>query len=61
VYGDDDFDCQTWVLEALRLIQNDNGVELRIISEELIRKELAREKERWESGEDTVEDRLFRS
>ncbi|KAF8065005.1 hypothetical protein FPV67DRAFT_1450842 [Lyophyllum atratum] len=61
VYGDEEFDCQTWVLEALRLISNDNGVELRVISEKLIREELIREIERWESGEDTVEDRLFHS
>ncbi|KAF8163397.1 hypothetical protein B0H34DRAFT_322003 [Crassisporium funariophilum] len=59
VYNDPEFDCQTWVLDALRFIRDDEGVEVRNTNEERIRKELALEKERWDSGEDTIENRLF--
>jgi hypothetical protein len=60
VYGDPEFDCQTWVLDGLRLIQRD-GVDVRTTSEERIRQELALERERWNNGDDTLEERLFPS
>lgn len=60
-YNDLDFDCQTWILGALRLLHNDEGVEISIISEKAIREELKEEENRWEQAEDTIEERLFPS
>jgi len=59
----DDFDCQVWVIESLRFLKEaaEPGVEITLVSERGIRKELKDEKERWELGEDTLEDRLFDS
>jgi len=58
VRNDPNFDCQTWVMEALRLMKEDGDITVDV-GEARIRQELAREKDRWESVEDTVEDRLF--
>jgi hypothetical protein len=55
---DIEFDCQTWVIDAVRMLKND-GVEITEVSERNIRTELARESERWEVAEDTIEERLF--
>ncbi|PPR00235.1 hypothetical protein CVT26_008984 [Gymnopilus dilepis] len=57
----EEFDCQVWVIESLRLLKEAArpGVEIKLVSERGIRKELKEEKERWELGEDTLEDRLF--
>jgi hypothetical protein len=58
VRNDAEFDCQTWVMEAIRMLKND-GVDMKEISERNIRAELALEMERWEIAEDTIEERLF--
>jgi len=52
------FDCQTWVMEALRVMKEDGDI-IEDISEARIRGELGMEKDRWESVEDTLETRLF--
>ncbi|EGO31234.1 hypothetical protein SERLADRAFT_377101 [Serpula lacrymans var. lacrymans S7.9] len=58
IRNDPNFDCQTWVIEALRLMKYD-GVISQNISEVAIRTEMAKEKERWDVADDTVEVRLF--
>jgi hypothetical protein len=52
------FDCQTWVMEGLRLIKED-GLITGDIGEAHIRQELQHEKELWERADDTLEERLF--
>ncbi|KAF8079311.1 hypothetical protein FPV67DRAFT_110024 [Lyophyllum atratum] len=58
VHNNLDFDGQNWILNALKMLRAD-GMPVTVTSEVSIRKELALEKERWDAGEDTVEDRLF--
>ncbi|RDB28042.1 hypothetical protein Hypma_002197 [Hypsizygus marmoreus] len=58
VYNDVNFDCQDWVLNALRMLRED-GLAITLTSEKTIREELKREQERWDVGDDTLEDRLF--
>jgi hypothetical protein len=58
VRHDTEFDCQTWVMDAVRMLKHD-GVGITNVSERSIRAELAREVERWEVAEDTIEERLF--
>ena len=53
-----EWDCQTWVMEALRWMKY-NGLITADIGERRIRTELAADKERWEVADDTVEVRLF--
>lgn len=56
--NDPEFDCQTWVIAALRLLKED-GVVFQQINERFVRDELAKDYERWDVGDDTVEERLF--
>ena len=57
--GDPRYDCQTWVLAALRMLREDYII-LPTATEENIRRELKDELERSETGTgDTVEERLF--
>lgn len=60
---DVDFDCQTWVMEAIRDIRmlKEDGVEIFGVTERGVRAELELELERWEVAEDTIEERLFKS
>jgi len=55
------FNCQIFVIEALRLLkyENQNGVVIREVSMGNIRRELENERERWESADATVDERLF--
>jgi hypothetical protein len=55
---DTEFDCQTWVMDAIRMLKDD-GVDMTNVSERRIRAELTLELERWEVAEDTIEERLF--
>lgn len=55
---DTEFDCQTWVMDAIRMLQDDKVI-MKHVNERSIRAELALESERWEVAEDTVEERLF--
>lgn len=59
IRGDPDFDFQTWVIDALRLIRESEEVEIETASEKAIRLELGLEKERWEVAEETIEERIF--
>jgi hypothetical protein len=61
VRNNPDFDCQTWVIDALRILKESHGegVEIDNIIERDIRAELEQEKERWELAEATIEERLF--
>jgi hypothetical protein len=65
IAGDTDYmknpewDCQTWVMEALRWMKY-TGLVTTDIGKCYIITELAAEKERWECADDTVEVRLFR-
>lgn len=60
-YKPGEFDCQTWVIQALRLLKDaeEEGVNILEVSDRKIREELMEERERWELGEDTLEERLF--
>lgn len=60
VRHDPDFDCQTWVMEAIRMLKDD-GVDILDVTERSIRAELALELERWEVADDTIEERLFKA
>ncbi|KDR76982.1 hypothetical protein GALMADRAFT_246151 [Galerina marginata CBS 339.88] len=57
----EEFDCQNWVMQALRLLKYSPhpGVEITEVSESAIREELKKEKEKWETGEETLEDRIL--
>lgn len=57
----DAWDCQDWVMDALRYLKDraEDGVEVRIARERAIREELVLERERWDTAEDTIEERLF--
>src|ERR1700733_5655268 len=44
---DTEFDCQTWVMDAIRMLQDD-GVVMKHVNERRIRAELALESEKWE-------------
>ncbi|KAL1756514.1 hypothetical protein FB107DRAFT_290038 [Schizophyllum commune] len=60
VKNDPDFDCQTWVLGALRILKQDGVISTEIdVREPIVRAELELEKERWEAADDTVDERLF--
>ncbi|KAF8909697.1 hypothetical protein CPB84DRAFT_1821681 [Gymnopilus junonius] len=54
-------EVRVWVIEALRLLKESAhpGVEITLVTERVTRKELKDEKERWDLGKDTLEDRLF--
>ncbi|KZW02816.1 hypothetical protein EXIGLDRAFT_601406 [Exidia glandulosa HHB12029] len=61
-----DWDCQNWVMDALRLLRDMDlddaealGFRLVSTSERAMRDELGAEKERWEVADDTIEERLF--
>ncbi|KAJ7766882.1 hypothetical protein B0H16DRAFT_1791443 [Mycena metata] len=59
---DPSFDCQTWILDAVRFIKTARPECItEDTRESTIRRELDDEKERWNTGEDTVEERLFPS
>jgi len=58
VRANTEFDCQTWVVAAVRKLQ-DEGYIPRDVTENKIRRELDREKERWEVAEDTLIERLI--
>ncbi|KAJ6451472.1 hypothetical protein C8R47DRAFT_1170048 [Mycena vitilis] len=58
------WDCQTWVMDALRYLKDSSRAEwiewaMTGIDETSIREELARERARWEDSDDTLEERLF--
>ncbi|KLO18777.1 hypothetical protein SCHPADRAFT_899348 [Schizopora paradoxa] len=58
-HNDPQWDCQDWVMDALRELKMDNrGVVFDDMTERYIRKEMNVEKERDEMGQDTVHDRL---
>lgn len=58
--GNDNWDCQNWVMDSLRMLKKTHqGVITQDISEDTIRRELSEEDDRWENGEDTVEERLY--
>ncbi|KAG6840142.1 hypothetical protein C0991_008579 [Blastosporella zonata] len=61
VYNDPNFDCQTWVLIAINTLRqaDTTGVAITLTDEAKIREEMELEKQRWDDGDDTVEDRLF--
>ncbi|KZW01986.1 hypothetical protein EXIGLDRAFT_760217 [Exidia glandulosa HHB12029] len=56
-----DWDCQTWVWEALVHLRSARLPQFRIniFEDHKIRHELAQEMERWNGSEDLLEDRLF--
>ncbi|KAF8657843.1 hypothetical protein AX16_002159 [Volvariella volvacea WC 439] len=58
VRHDPNHDSQTWVVEALRQLRSD-GIVFTSMNEEAVRAELAKDMERWDGGDDTVEERLF--
>jgi hypothetical protein len=60
-YKPEEFDCQTWVIQALRLLNYaaEDGVTILEVSDRKIREELKKERERWELGENTLGQRLF--
>jgi hypothetical protein len=60
IRGNPDFDCQTWVMEGLRLIKED-GVVTGDIGEAHIRRELQHEKELCEGADDTLEARISKT
>ncbi|KAJ7897290.1 hypothetical protein B0H14DRAFT_3425323 [Mycena olivaceomarginata] len=54
------WDCQNWVIEAIRELRMDNrGIVLKGMSEAHIRECLAEEKERAETGESLIHERGF--
>ncbi|KAF8905624.1 hypothetical protein CPB85DRAFT_1315242 [Mucidula mucida] len=54
-----DWDCQDWVVDAVRaLSMDDRGVVFADMTERSIRAELKEEKERWQTGQDLVHERL---
>ncbi|KAF8710183.1 hypothetical protein AX14_013322 [Amanita brunnescens Koide BX004] len=61
VRNDPDFDCQTWVLEAIQLLKDVGGIIYSGITERGVRQELYEEKERWEAADDTIIERLYPS
>lgn len=58
VRGSLDSDSQTWIVQSFRLLRED-GILLKGVNEAFVREELGCDKERWETGEDTVNERLF--
>lgn len=58
VRHDESWDCQTWVVHALRSLR-DFGIIFAHVNEARIRQELAEDRERWENGEDAVYERLY--
>lgn len=54
-----EFDCQTWVIEVMRLLQTCTGYILQDITERSIRAELKLEYERWERADDIIFERIF--
>lgn len=52
------WDCQDWVLAALRLLRDD-GIAFKTVNQAYVRKELQEDMARWEEGDDTVEERHF--
>ncbi|TFK53406.1 hypothetical protein OE88DRAFT_1733336 [Heliocybe sulcata] len=54
------FNCQTWCVRALRLLRElDPSIVPQPFSEARIREEFVREYERWDTGEDTLDEREF--
>lgn len=58
IHNDSNFDCQDWVLEAIKLLRG-TGVINPETDEAMIRNELQDEYERWETGEDNLIERLY--
>lgn len=54
---DPDHDCQTWIVEALRVMK-DKGIVFRDMTEKKLREELVVELERNETGHDVVYERI---
>lgn len=48
----EDFDCQTWAIDALRMVRyaNQTGIDIIEISTRKIKAEMLAEKERWRQG-----------
>lgn len=60
VRGDPNWDCQVWVLKAIRKIwEETSGIMDRYWTEAEVRAKMDNEKVLADSGEDTVEGRLF--
>ncbi|KAF9034487.1 hypothetical protein BDZ89DRAFT_1012028 [Hymenopellis radicata] len=54
-----DWDCQDWVIDAVRALSMDNrGIVFANTTERSIRAELEEEKERWQTGQDLLHERL---
>lgn len=58
-YYDETWDCQSWVMDALCRLKDVGGIITKNIGRAHIKQELQRDEERFEYGEDTVEERLF--
>lgn len=54
------FDCQTWIIMALRSLQK-NGIVFRDMNEQKLRDELAADKERDETGHEVIYERIISS
>lgn len=58
-HSDPQWDCQDWVMDALRELKMDErGIVFDNMTEKYIRKEMDEEKERDQTGQDIVHDRL---
>lgn len=61
--NDETFDCQTWVLDALAKLKNEDQGLVEVfadIDENSIRAEMKQEEERWEVADDILHERLFK-
>jgi len=59
VRNNPDFDCQTWVMNAIWLLKETaTGIIDSHVSERFIREELKMENERWEVADDTLFERM---
>jgi len=56
-----EFDCQNWVLEAIQLLKETEGIINSGITEKKVRQELEEEEGRWEVADDTIIERLYSS
>lgn len=56
---DEEWDCQYWVMDALRLLRDTEGIITGNIGRTHIIQELSLDEERWQTMEETVDERLF--
>jgi hypothetical protein len=60
VRNDPEFDCQTWVMDAIWLLKETaTGIIDSHVNERFIREELKVEDEKWEAADDTLFERMF--